>query len=303
MTAMNDFLMKALHKLRLLPVLIVVATLAFMVRIGDAALQLRSSIGEAQAQEKAEKEATEKTPPVKSAEDAAAEKAVEAKLDKKAVDTDKDPDIKSGVKPVAADDAKTPDAKLASPSDKTADGGDKWQSAEDEGLDDSKVRSALYKDLVTRRQQLDQREKDLAQREALIKAATEEMNKKAEELNSIKSEIQGLLKKQNAEEEANTKRLVGIYEGMKPKDAARIFNALDMDVLLGVVSKMADKKASSIIALMDAEKARALTLLLSEQSKLPKAGASADAGDAGNNVPANFGNPDAPPPVPADQLQ
>ena len=56
-------------------------------------------------------------------------------------------------------------------------------------------------------------------------------------------EIQDLLKQQSEEEKARIASLVKIYEGMKPKDAARIFNTLDTDILLDVVGKMSERKS------------------------------------------------------------
>ena len=56
---------------------------------------------------------------------------------------------------------------------------------------------------------------------------------------------------------------------MKPKDAARIFNTLDLDVLLNVVSRMSERKSAPVIASMDPERARTLTIMLMEQKALP----------------------------------
>ncbi len=53
-----------------------------------------------------------------------------------------------------------------------------------------------------------------------------------------------------------------VYEGMKPRDAATIFNDLDMNVLLGVVDRMKDRKAAPVLAAMQPDKARELTTKL-----------------------------------------
>ena len=145
----------------------------------------------------------------------------------------------------------------------------KWKDASDADLDYSEVRQDVYKDLLERRKQLDEREKNLKAREAIVTATQKEINEKVKELTSLRTELQGFMKKQTDEEEANTTKLVKIYEGMKPKDAARIFNELDMDVLIAVVSKMSERKTAPVIAAMNPEKARTLTLMLSEQKKLP----------------------------------
>ncbi len=266
---MNDFFASAFKRLRLLPLLVMVASLAFMVRVGDTFFQIKN-LGSAYAQE----EKKEEKPKVAEVNNAEPPK-------------DELPDAKTASAP-----------KLANPADKPAVKGEKvvatkdWQDS-DSDFDDSTVRKEVYDDLMERRQMIEQKEKQLDQREALLKAGTEEINKKVEELTAIRNEIQSLLKKQNAEEEANTSKLVKIYEGMKPKDAAKIFNQLDMDVLLSVVTKMSERKVSPIIALMDPQKARSLTLFLAEQNKLPGTG----------STTAGFGNPNAPPPIPESAVR
>lgn len=263
---MNDFFASLFKRLRLLPVLVVVASLAFMVRVGDTVFQIKN-LGSAYAQE---------------------EKAKITKADDATLPKEELPDPETAAAP-----------KLANPVVDTEKKGEtvlstkkEWTDSESD-LDDSGVRKEVYDDLMERRQMIEQKEKALDQREALLKAGTEEVNKKVEELTAIRTEIQSLLKKQNSEEEANTAKLVKIYEGMKPKDAAKIFNQLDMDILLSVVSKMSERKVSPIVALMDPQKARSLTLFLSEQNKLPGTG----------STPAGFGNPNAPPSLPESAIR
>lgn len=144
-----------------------------------------------------------------------------------------------------------------------------WRGADD--LDDeySNVKMEMFSDLSKRRRDLETREKELAMREALLKAGQAELEQKYEELTTIKTDIEELLKKQTVEENERIASLVKIYEGMKAKDAARIFNSLDMDVLMQVVTKMSERKSAPIIAAMDADKARSVTIMLAEQNKLP----------------------------------
>jgi flagellar motility protein MotE (MotC chaperone) len=144
-----------------------------------------------------------------------------------------------------------------------------WKGADD--LDDeySEVKMELFNDLTKRRKDLDAREKELNMREALLKAGQAEIEQKYKELTTIKADIEELLKKQNDEENKRIASLVKIYEGMKAKDAARIFDTLDMDVLLQVMTKMSERKSAPILASMDAEKARNVTIMMAEQNKLP----------------------------------
>jgi flagellar motility protein MotE (MotC chaperone) len=127
----------------------------------------------------------------------------------------------------------------------------------------------MFKELITRREELDKRQRILQQREALLRAAEQELERKYEELTQLKSEIGSLLEEQSAAELARIKSLVKTYEGMKAKDAARIFNTLSMDVLIEVMSQMSERKTAPIIAAMETERARQVTVLLAEQKKLP----------------------------------
>ncbi len=127
----------------------------------------------------------------------------------------------------------------------------------------------VLQSLSKRRDELDKRDQELGRHEALLKAAESEVDRKIAELNKIKGELVELLNKQQAVQGERVNSLVKIYEGMKPKEAARIFDTLDMDVLLAVISKMSERKSSPIIAAMDPEKARLVTIKLTEQHKLP----------------------------------
>lgn len=63
-----------------------------------------------------------------------------------------------------------------------------------------------------------------------------------------------------------------IYENMKPKDAGRIFEELEMNVLLEVAEKMNNRRLAPILAKMDPKKARDVTEELFRLRSLPKPG-------------------------------
>lgn len=134
----------------------------------------------------------------------------------------------------------------------------------------SEAEIEVLQSLSKRREELDRRERELAQRQALLDAAGQEIDKKVSELGNLRQELEDLLGKQQAAQEDRIKSLVKIYEGMKPKEAARIFDTLEMDILISVIGKMSERKTSPILASMNPEKARALTIRLAEQRKLPE---------------------------------
>jgi flagellar motility protein MotE (MotC chaperone) len=123
----------------------------------------------------------------------------------------------------------------------------------------------LLQKLADRRADLDRRAAELSQREVLLQATEKRIEDKIARLQSLEKEIGAIVDKQNEEGEARTKSLVKIYETMKPHDAARIFEQLDMAVLLSVVEHMKERNAAPILAALDPTKARAVTLALAER--------------------------------------
>ncbi|MBI3517517.1 MAG: hypothetical protein HY060_26085 [Proteobacteria bacterium] len=127
----------------------------------------------------------------------------------------------------------------------------------------------LLQALGTRREALEVRERALDQREALIKAAEKRLEEKVADLDAVKLELQQMLAKNNQEEDARLRSLVRIYESMKPKDAATIFDKLEINVLLGVVERMKENKVAPILASMQPDRARQVTDMLADKSQRP----------------------------------
>ncbi len=63
-----------------------------------------------------------------------------------------------------------------------------------------------------------------------------------------------------------------IYENMKPKSAARIFEQLEMDTLLEVAERMKERKLAAIMAQLGEERAREVTVELRRLREMPKVG-------------------------------
>jgi flagellar motility protein MotE (MotC chaperone) len=116
----------------------------------------------------------------------------------------------------------------------------------------------LLQSLAERRKELDLRAQQLEQREALLLAVELRIDEKIEGLKVLQKSIQG-------EAESQYKSLVKIYENMKPKDAARIFEELDMAILLPVTERMKERKLAPILAKMNTTKAMTLTTQLAQR--------------------------------------
>lgn len=127
----------------------------------------------------------------------------------------------------------------------------------------------LLHDLAKRRQALEQSEREIAEREALLRAAEQQLVVKQRQLEQIRGEIRDLIQLHDAEQQEEQERLRRIYSAMKPRAAAAIFNDLDMDTLLAVMRGMSPRVVAPILADMNPERARLLTRELAELRELP----------------------------------
>ena len=117
-------------------------------------------------------------------------------------------------------------------------------------------------ELRQRRQELDARETAAAAKDATLAAAELRLTARVAELESLQHKLEDLEQARVQRDDASWVGLVKLYESMKPRDAATIFNDLDMTVLLGVVDRMKDAKAAPVLAAMQPDKARELTTKL-----------------------------------------
>lgn len=129
----------------------------------------------------------------------------------------------------------------------------------------------VLQSLSKRRDQLLQRERDMDQREKLLQAAEKKVEDKLAEMETLKKNLEDLLGKQQNIENARVTQLVKIYENMKPKDAANIFNDMNFDVLLPIIDKMAERRVAPILAGMDPVRAREVSARLADFRSLPSA--------------------------------
>src|SRR5579862_7070822 len=123
----------------------------------------------------------------------------------------------------------------------------------------------VLQQLSQRRAALDQRAGELDQREVLLQATEKRIDEKIAKLQDLQKSIEVGVQKQSAEDDAHLQSLVKIYEAMKPKDAAQIFEQLDMPILLSVLQRMKELKTAPILAAMDPTKAKQVTTALAQK--------------------------------------
>ncbi len=121
---------------------------------------------------------------------------------------------------------------------------------------------AILLDLRQRRRELEAREATLAGRESMVAAAEQKLTERVGELQGLQKKLEALDASHRQQEDAAWQGLVKVYETMKPRDAAVIFNDLGMQVLLAVVGHMKEAKAAAVLAAMLPDKAREVTTQL-----------------------------------------
>ncbi|MCW5698379.1 MAG: hypothetical protein KIT00_00895 [Rhodospirillales bacterium] len=123
--------------------------------------------------------------------------------------------------------------------------------------------------LAHRRETLDTRERTIQERDALLRAAETRIDQKILELKDLKATLEQLIDAYDEQQTAKIQSLVKIYEAMKPKDAARILEGLEMDTLLLVAEHMKERKLASIMAQMNPQRAKDITVELARLRQLP----------------------------------
>jgi flagellar motility protein MotE (MotC chaperone) len=248
--------MSGIPKLRLLPVLIFMAVLTLSVRIGvvwNGVEEWRVGQSEAMAQANGPVQPASTPPPQQIAQAPAPAGGADP-----AVAPPSDGQVPADGQPMAAPDMV--------PSE--IGGLDRENSS---AFTQSEI--DLLQRLSERRQQLEDRSRSLDQREAMMRAAEGRIDRKIAEMKTLEDSIQTLLKTHDDQEKQRLDRLVNIYKVMKPKDAARIFDDMEMPLIVDIFMLMSERSTAPILAQMTPDKARAVTQELAHKQTLPEPGA------------------------------
>lgn len=126
----------------------------------------------------------------------------------------------------------------------------------------SAAERAVLESLGNRRRALSDQEGQLDLREKLLQATEDRVQQRVDELKALEQKIEQVVEEKRKQEESEVAGLVVMYENMKPKDAARIFDRLELEILLKVVRQMKPRKMADILAKMSPESAEKLTVAI-----------------------------------------
>jgi flagellar motility protein MotE (MotC chaperone) len=130
----------------------------------------------------------------------------------------------------------------------------------------SAAERAILERLHERRQELDKRARELDIREGMLKESEQRINAQMKEIKEVEAKEGPSGQKKEESGTARLKTLAVMYENMKPKDAAKIFDRLDIKVLLDMTSQINPRKMSEILAQMSPDAAERLTMELANRA-------------------------------------
>ena len=135
--------------------------------------------------------------------------------------------------------------------------------------DASAAERALLEALRQRRTELDAREAALAEREVLAAAAERRVEARIADMQALHQRLEAEARQRSEQAEQGMRQLVRLYEGMRPRDAATIFDELDLAVLIPVLDRMREARAAPVLAAMRPERARLATTELARHRARP----------------------------------
>lgn len=109
---------------------------------------------------------------------------------------------------------------------------------------------------------LDQRELRIAERESLLEVTEARIRAEIERLEAAERRLAATLALADGASERDVAHLVGVYETMKPKNAAEIFTSMDPIFAAGFLSRMRADAAAGILGQMEAGAAYAVTAVM-----------------------------------------
>jgi flagellar motility protein MotE (MotC chaperone) len=147
----------------------------------------------------------------------------------------------------------------------------------------SPTERALLDKLGARRDALRQKSEELELREKMLGEAERKLETGLGDLKKAEDKVDSAAKAREDAEKQGLKNIVTMYEAMKPKDAARVFDRLGHDVLVPIVLAMNPRKMAEVLAVMQPETAERLTVALANRAR----GASGAQVQASAGLPAN----------------
>lgn len=127
----------------------------------------------------------------------------------------------------------------------------------------------VLRNLAKERDLLNEQREALNLREAEVTLAREKLGIEKAALTELKTSIEDLLARVEAQQTEDLDRLISFYKNMKPAEAAGIMDEMDIEVTIMVLGTMNPRTAAPILAKMAPVRARAVSKIILERGQLP----------------------------------
>lgn len=122
--------------------------------------------------------------------------------------------------------------------------------------------TSFFNKLSERKRELDMREAELAKLDEELQKQRVELDEKLKQLEATRKEIAQTLRSRVDNDTEKVNKLVDVYSGMKPQQAAKVIETVDEDLAIQILDRMKKKSAAEILNVMDAKKAQRLSEML-----------------------------------------
>jgi flagellar motility protein MotE (MotC chaperone) len=130
-------------------------------------------------------------------------------------------------------------------------------------IDDEETVGILLARLRAREQDLTRREEELDLRDKTLEKLSQEIGARLQELSAAEETLRQTMAIADSAAENDLENLTKVYENMKPKDAAVLFEAMEPSFAAGFLGRMQAASAAQILSGLSPEKAYAISLTLS----------------------------------------
>ena len=130
----------------------------------------------------------------------------------------------------------------------------------------SPAEAAIGERIAAQREVLERRARELDLREELIAAAERRLAEREAKAEAA-AQAAAAGGRAGPTPDESLRRLTSLYETMRPKEAARVFDRLTLEVLVPLAETMNPRRLSEIMAVMSAESAERLTIALAMRAR------------------------------------
>ena len=122
--------------------------------------------------------------------------------------------------------------------------------------------TALLEALRNREERLREKELRIEDRMRALEIAEREARERITHLTEAEMSLRAMLEQVDQAAETDVDRLVAVYENMKPKEAADLFNQMPPNFAAGFLALLTPQTAGQILALVEPEKAYSISVVL-----------------------------------------